>query len=45
MFYRVDYMLAVLIAGFAVGALFSKATADVPSARLGRIYYAITQDY
>jgi hypothetical protein len=41
-FYRVDYMLAVLIAGFAVGALFSKATAEVPSARLGRVYYAIT---
>ena len=42
MFYRVDYMLAVLLAGAGLGALFGKATAAVPSARLARIYYAVT---
>ena len=41
MFYRVDYLVAVLVAGFAVGALFSKATANIAAARLGRAYYAI----
>jgi hypothetical protein len=41
MFYRVDYLVVVLVTGFAVGALFSKATANIAAARLARVYYAI----
>lgn len=39
MFYRVDYLLAVLFAGFFAGVLFSKRAADVAASRLARGYY------
>jgi uncharacterized membrane protein YphA (DoxX/SURF4 family) len=39
MFYRVDYVLAVMFAGFFVGALFSRPSANGPPSRLGRGYY------
>jgi uncharacterized membrane protein YphA (DoxX/SURF4 family) len=41
MFYRVDYVLAVMFVGFIVGALFSGPTANVPPSRLARGYYVV----
>ena len=41
MFYRVDYMLAVMCAGFLIGILFGRATANMPRSRLAHGYYAI----
>jgi uncharacterized membrane protein YphA (DoxX/SURF4 family) len=40
MFYRVDYNLAVMLAGFVVGALFSRRTAGIDSSRLAGACYA-----
>lgn len=39
MFYRVDYATAVLLVGLLAGFLFGRSVANVPSARLARIYY------
>jgi len=39
--YRVDYTLAVLIAGFLAGVLLSRRTAGIGRASLGRSYYFI----
>lgn len=39
MFYRVDYILAVLFAGFLVGVLLRKAAANLTASRLARGYY------
>jgi uncharacterized membrane protein YphA (DoxX/SURF4 family) len=39
MFYRVDYMLAVLLAGFLVGLLFSKVLGKIAPSSLARNYY------
>jgi hypothetical protein len=39
MFYRVDYMLAVLLAGFLVGVLLRKAFKSTASPRLAHGYY------
>lgn len=39
MLYRVDYIVAVMLAGLGLGALFSKTTAGVSSSRLARGYY------
>lgn len=39
MFYRVDYVLAVLFAGFLAGVSFSGRIADVAPSRLARGYY------
>src|SRR5579884_2154937 len=39
MFYRVDYHLALLLAGFLIGVLFSRATKDIAARRLARAYY------
>jgi len=41
MFYRVDYMVAVLLAGFIAGVLSSKALERVTPSRLGQGYYAV----
>jgi hypothetical protein len=38
-FYRVDYVLAVLLAGFLAGALFNKAAQKISASRLARAYY------
>jgi len=40
MFYRVDYILAVMFAGFLAGVLLSRRTAYIEPSRLGRAYYA-----
>ena len=39
MLYRVDYMLAVQLAGFLAALIFSRRTADVPRDRLAYGYY------
>ena len=39
MFYRVDYMLAVLFVGFLAGILFGKTTDKIAASRLARWYY------
>jgi len=39
MFYRVDYALAVLLAGFLAGLLVSKTTENITPTRLARSYY------
>src|SRR5262249_33806702 len=39
MFYRVDYILAILAAGFLIGVLLSRALQQIPSPRLARFYY------
>jgi uncharacterized membrane protein YphA (DoxX/SURF4 family) len=39
MFYRVDYMLALLCAGFVVGIFLSRSLRQIPSPRLARFYY------
>jgi uncharacterized membrane protein YphA (DoxX/SURF4 family) len=41
MFYRVDYILALMAAGFLLGAIFSKKAERVPAHRLARIYYFV----
>jgi uncharacterized membrane protein YphA (DoxX/SURF4 family) len=41
MFYRVDYTLAILFAGFLTGALLSGPTKNIVSSRLARGYYAV----
>jgi uncharacterized membrane protein YphA (DoxX/SURF4 family) len=41
MFYRVDYMLAVMFAGFLIGILCGRATATMPPSRLAHGYYAV----
>jgi DoxX-like family len=41
MFYRVDYIVAVMLAGFGLGALLSRPTAGVSSSRLARGYYIV----
>jgi len=41
MFYRVDYVMAVMFVGFIVGALFSGPTANVSPSRLARNYYVV----
>jgi hypothetical protein len=41
MLYRVDYIVAVMLAGFALGALLSRPTAGVSSSRLARSYYIV----
>ncbi len=41
MFYRVDYMMAVLLAGFLAGVLSSKALEGTSPSRLGQRYYGI----
>jgi uncharacterized membrane protein YphA (DoxX/SURF4 family) len=40
MFYRVDYILALMAAGFLLGALFSKKAENVSPHTLARAYYA-----
>jgi uncharacterized membrane protein YphA (DoxX/SURF4 family) len=42
MFYRVDYVVAVLLAGFLAGILSSKAFERVTTPRLGQGYYVVT---
>lgn len=42
MFYRVDYMLAVLFAGFIAGWLFGKRTVRLQAGQLGFGYYVAT---
>ena len=39
MFYRVDYTLAVLLAGFLIGLLFSRTTENIATSSLARRYY------
>jgi len=39
LFYRVDYILALLTTGLLLGLLFSRRTAHIAAARLARIYY------
>jgi uncharacterized membrane protein YphA (DoxX/SURF4 family) len=41
-FYRVDYMLAVLLVGFFAGALSTKVFEGVSPSRLGQGYYVVT---
>jgi hypothetical protein len=41
MFYRVDYILALMIAGFAVGAVLSRSAEAMVTSQLARIYYAV----
>ena len=41
MFYRVDYILAVLAAGFVTGVIFSRMAERVAADRLARIYYSV----
>ncbi len=41
MFYRVDFVLAVIFTGFIVGALLGGSTANVPASRLARGYYVV----
>ena len=41
MLYRVDYIVAVMLAGFALGALLSRPTTGVSSSRLARGYYIV----
>jgi|HubBroStandDraft_6_1064221.scaffolds.fasta_scaffold117090_1 hypothetical protein len=41
MFYRVDYLFALIAAGFAAGALFSKSAERLPASRLARIFYFV----
>ena len=41
MFYRVDYAVAVLLAGFLLGVLASRATERIASSRLARQYYFV----
>ncbi len=39
MFYRVDYMLAVILAGFVLGFLLSKTLERIAPSRLAQMYY------
>jgi uncharacterized membrane protein YphA (DoxX/SURF4 family) len=39
MFYRVDYLLAIIVAGFVVGASLGRWTSRVESARIARWYF------
>ncbi len=39
MFYRVDYLLTLIAAGFVLGALFGKSAERLPAPRLARIFY------
>jgi hypothetical protein len=41
MFYRVDYAFAVLLAGFLMGVLCSKATEKIAPSRLAWGYYVV----
>jgi uncharacterized membrane protein YphA (DoxX/SURF4 family) len=41
MFYRVDYALAVLLAGLVAGFLFSRAAAGIAPSRMARAYYVV----
>lgn len=41
MIYRVDYVLAVILAGGFVGALLARQTSQIEAARLARGYYAL----
>jgi uncharacterized membrane protein YphA (DoxX/SURF4 family) len=41
MLYRVDYMLAMIFAGFLVGILCGRTTASMPPSRLAHGYYAV----
>jgi uncharacterized membrane protein YphA (DoxX/SURF4 family) len=41
MFYRVDYILALMAAGFLLGAIFSKKAERVPAHSLARTYYFV----
>jgi len=41
LFYRVDYQLGVLIAGFIVGILFSRRTENADPHQVARLYYAV----
>ena len=42
MFYRVDYLLAVMLVGLLLGLSMSRATAHVLSSRLASQYYVVT---
>lgn len=42
MYYRVDYMLAVMAAGFVLGALLARSSSRVEASRLARYYYIWT---
>jgi uncharacterized membrane protein YphA (DoxX/SURF4 family) len=42
MFYRVDYMVAVLLVGFLAGVLSNKAFESAAASRLGQGYYLVT---
>lgn len=41
MFYRVDYILAVMAVGFIAGAILSRTAECIAADRLARIYYAV----
>jgi uncharacterized membrane protein YphA (DoxX/SURF4 family) len=41
MLYRVDYIVAVMLTGFTLGALLGRPTAGVSSSRLARGYYIV----
>lgn len=41
MFYQVDYLLALMVAGFLIGAMLSRLAGDVSTSRLARSYYAL----
>lgn len=41
MFYRVDYVVAVMLAGLAFGLLVNRATSNIKPARLARLYFVI----
>lgn len=42
MFYRVDYILAVMAVGFLAGAILSRTAERIAADRLARVYYAVT---
>lgn len=41
MFYRVDYVVAVMLAGLAFGLLVNQATSNIKPSRLARFYFVI----
>lgn len=42
MFYRVDYLLAVMLAGFLIGMACSRSTSQFSPSRIARAFYVIT---
>jgi hypothetical protein len=42
MIYRVDYLFAILLAGFIAGAVLGRRLRDIEATRVARAYYALT---